>query len=282
MNLITDTWRGLVRRKLWPVALLLVGALVAVPLLLSEEPAPLASAAPANAVRKDEGLPATFVSTAEPTEDSPRRRVLGESKDPFAPAPLPKKVMEARKKAAAEAKKAAAEAKKVAAKAENPSGGSPSGDAPSGGGSVGVPPVSAAPTPAPTYPRYSIEVRFGKTDGEKSTKTLERMRVLPSSASPLLIYRGVEDGGKVAVFELTGSVDAMGDGRCEPNDGECTVLKLRAGETEFLTISDTGGETDAQYQLQVLKIHTGTTTSKAESDKASEALKRFLHRASLK
>ena len=23
MNLITDTWRGLVRRKLWPVALLL-------------------------------------------------------------------------------------------------------------------------------------------------------------------------------------------------------------------------------------------------------------------
>ena len=35
MNLITDSLRGLVRRKLWPVALLLVGALVAVPVAAS-------------------------------------------------------------------------------------------------------------------------------------------------------------------------------------------------------------------------------------------------------
>ena len=40
MNLITDTLQGLVRRKLWPVALLLVGALVAVPLVLAKTPEP--------------------------------------------------------------------------------------------------------------------------------------------------------------------------------------------------------------------------------------------------
>lgn len=272
MNLITDTWRGLVRRKLWPLALLLVGALVAVPLMLSKDPVSTASTQPANAVRKDEGLPATFVSASEPAETGARRRVLGVPKDPFEPRALPK-VKKAKKKAAADPKPSA---QSDAAPAP------PSGSGSSGGGTPAapsVPPVSAAPTPAPTYPLYSIKVRFGKTDGEKATKTLERLRVLPSEQSPLLVYRGVEDGGKVAVFELTGSVVAEGDGKCED---DCTVLKLRAGETEFLTISDTGTETDAQYQLELLKIHAKPTTSKADSDKAAEALKRFVRRASLK
>ena len=37
MNLITDPFRGLVRKKLWPVALLLVAALVAVPFTLAKD-----------------------------------------------------------------------------------------------------------------------------------------------------------------------------------------------------------------------------------------------------
>ena len=44
MNLITEPFRGLVRKKLWPVALLLVAALVAVPFTLAKEPeVPIAS-----------------------------------------------------------------------------------------------------------------------------------------------------------------------------------------------------------------------------------------------
>ena len=35
-------------------------------------------------------MPATFVSAAEQAEDAERRRVLGEEKDPFEPAPLKK------------------------------------------------------------------------------------------------------------------------------------------------------------------------------------------------
>ena len=40
MTLITDTWRQLVERRLWPIALLLLAALVAVPVLLASNPAP--------------------------------------------------------------------------------------------------------------------------------------------------------------------------------------------------------------------------------------------------
>ena len=83
--------------------------------------------------------------------------------------------------------------------------------------------------------------------------------MLPDEDAPVLVYRGVEDGGKVAVFELTGSVTAQGDGDCEPSPEDCQILRLRAGETEFLTVTDTGTETDAQYQLELVKIHTKTT-----------------------
>ena len=94
----------------------------------------------------------------------------------------------------------------------------------------------------------------------------------------MLVYRGVEEGGKVAVFELTGSVTAQGDGGCEPSPEDCQILRLREGETEFITVNDTGTETDAQYQLEVEKIHTEKTTSKSELAKASTAGRKVLRK----
>ena len=94
--------------------------------------------------------------------------------------------------------------------------------------------------------------------------------MLPDEEAPVLIYRGVEDGGKVAVFELTGVVDAQGDGKCEPTPEDCQYLKLRAGETEFITVTETGTETDAQYQLDLVKIYK-KDTKVAKSDLEDEA-----------
>src|SRR3954452_23518804 len=89
MNLITDTWRQLVRRRLWPVALVLFAALVAVPLTLAKQPA---TAAPASVAAAATPATATdgYVKLATDTATAKRRRVLGAEKDPFEPAPLPK------------------------------------------------------------------------------------------------------------------------------------------------------------------------------------------------
>jgi hypothetical protein len=281
MNAILEPFKALWRRKLWPVAVLLVAALVAVPMVLAKQP--VAEPAPANAAAGDDGLPATFVAAADPAADGARRRVLGESKDPFTPAELSKRARAARKKAARE--KVAAEHPKTTGKSPAKSSPSSSGShavpatpVPSFGSGAGAgaviptePPASAAPAPAPTYPLYSIKVRFGRVDDDLATKTVERLKVLPSTEQPVLIYRGVEDGGKVAVFELTGSVVALGDGRCEPRPEDCQILKLKAGETEFLTVSDTGEDTDAQYQIDLVKINAKRTTSKSDLKKASSA-----------
>ena len=267
MSLITEPFRALVRKKLWPVALLLVAALVAVPFTMAKEPeAPIASAQP---TKKEEGMPATFVSVDEDGDVTERRRVLGVTKDPFAPAELDKKTKAALKKAKA-AEKAQQEGTKSDAGAES------KGGAASGGGTTPEPPVSDAPPPAKTYPLYSIKVRFGPVDAEQTAKTVERLAVLPNADAPVLVYRGVEEGGKVAVFELTGSVTAQGDGVCEPAPEDCQILRLREGETEFITVNDTGTETDAQYQLEVVKIHTSKTASKSELTKTSAAGRKVL------
>ena len=83
------------------------------------------------------------------------------------------------------------------------------------------------------------------------------------------MYRGVEDGGKVAVFELTGNVTALGDGSCLPSPDDCELLKLKAGETSFITVSDTGADA-AQYELDLKEIHVKATTA-SESKLAKTA-----------
>ena len=249
MNVLTQTWRQLVRRRLWPVALLLVAALVAVPVVLAKPatapPAPATAAAPAPVATPGQ----SFVQLASDDAPAKRRRVLGAPKDPFEPAPLPK-----------------VKHHKKAAKASATPTATPTPAPPSGSGSVagtgGAAPVApAAPvataTPAPVkhVPANSVEVRFGKTDAALTKSTLQRLDTLPSS-SPLIVFMGFHKGGKVAEFMLTGDVTAEGDGSCSPSTQGCETLLLHKGETEFLTFSGTAQ--DGQYELDLKDLHPGS------------------------
>jgi hypothetical protein len=252
MNAITDTWRQLVRRKLWPLVLLLVAALVAVPYLLAKEPAAAVTPPAAHAAGADASS-ATVVTLADDAVPAGRRRVLGPAKDPFEPAPLPK---------AKKAKKAKATPTPTAAPTDSSPGGGSTAP-PSSGPPAGPEPTA---TPQPTIPKYSIKVKFGPTDGDTTTSTLQRLEPLPSVESPVLVYEGVEDGGKVAVFSIPGTVTAQGDGVCDPAPEECATLRLKAGETEFVTVTDTGdAAVDAQYQLELVKIFTKETVAESDS-----------------
>jgi hypothetical protein len=255
MNAIKETWQQLLRRRLWPVALLLIAALVAVPMVLAKSPAP-APPAPVQHAKKDD-ISSTYVALADTAEATKRRRVLGAQKDPFEPKALPK------------VKKAKATATPTPTPVTQTDTGTGTGTTSGGGGSTAPPGVVPTATPAPTetVPAYSIKVRFGTTEADDLAETrVERMSVLPDEENPVLVYRGVEDGGKVAIFELTGDVEAQGDGTCAPTPEDCQYLKLRAGETEFITVTDTGTEADAQYQLDLVKIYKKATKVKATDD----------------
>ena len=258
MNLINDTWRGLVRRKLWPVALLLVAALVAVPLTLAKQPevVPVAANAGASA---DDALPATFVTAATDTDlaegtTTKRRRTLGAEKDPFEPAPLPKAKKKKTKKTTEKASTST-----TATETTKDSGSTTSGGGGGGTTAPTAPVATATPTATPKpAPANSIRVRFSRVEegsDEPKATLVEKLEVLPDDENPVIVFQGLEDKGKVAVFELTGTVTVEGDGECDPTPEACQFVRLRAGETVFVTVTDTGEATDAQYQLDLVKIN---------------------------
>jgi len=307
MSVITDTWRQLVRRRLWPVAALLVAALAAVPFLLAKDPEPAPVASPASGgSATGTGVLATepIVALAAPEDRAERRRVLGARHDIFTPT---KKAAKATAKAAKADGATAASAGAGAAASTDTSGAgaspSPSpGASPSAGGSAGgsnggstgtgtgstgtetpaatptPEPAPAPATPEPTWPANSLTVRFGDAAADSLEKsTLERLSPLPSADEPVVIYLGLADEGTTAVFLLGDGVQPTGDGVCLPEPTSCETLALKAGETEFLDVMGEDGTTPgAQYELDVVAIHpaktaTGATAATAKAAKTATA-----------
>jgi hypothetical protein len=259
MNVLTTTWRQLVRRRLWPVAVLLLAALVAVPVMLARDPAPVtppepAAQAPASqSAKTDDALAEPVVAKVSSTEKGRRRRVLGVRKDPFTPA-----VLKHKKKAPA--KKAV---KKQHTKTTRPTRES-TPSAPSSPSSPSSPAVSGPSTPAApapkkkVYAKDSLIVRFGDATGETLKRVnLLKLAALPNDADsePLLIYTGLTDHGKKAVFLVDESLDPSGDGHCSPHPATCEKVELAKGETEFFDVIDPDtGDVTAQYELDLVDI----------------------------
>jgi hypothetical protein len=269
MSPVQNVWRQLVERRLWPVAIVLVAALAAVPLMLAKDPDPVPPP-PAPAADSNDGQLATepIVSLATAEPDTKRRKVLGSAKNPF---------------------------EVNAPKAEQPADGGDATPAPAGGqpdapqsGSGGgtpdaaVPPSSAAPTtptpsapveptkPARTYEPEELTVRFGAADGTQR-QSVTRLEPLPSAELPALIYMGVLKDGKTAEFLLDANVSAVGDAECVPNLDDCSTIRMRVGETEFLDVKDEAGNVTGQYQLDLLKIHNVKKHSDATPSRTKSA-----------
>ena len=90
MNVVTSTWHQLVNRRLWPVAVVLLVALVAIPVVLARDPeaAEVPAPAPVGGTNVDDSLATPVVAEAASEDGDRRRRVLGVRKDPFKPAPV--------------------------------------------------------------------------------------------------------------------------------------------------------------------------------------------------
>jgi hypothetical protein len=260
MNAVTAPFRQLVERRLWPVALLLVAALAAVPVLLAKDassdvPAPTPVAAADAAA--DPGTTTTLVSASDPAQADEVRKVLGARKNPFRPAYTVK---------------AKASSTATAGGDTGATGGTSSG-ATSGGSSGATTTPATTPTttvttpttttPKKTYETYSLEVAFGDSSGALAHREVKRLTGLPGGA-PALLYLGLMDDHKTAVFLVGEGVKVQGDGACEPTGDDCQTLRMKAGDTVFLT--RTNGK---QYELDLIKVHARTTTSAAAAKKAN-------------
>jgi hypothetical protein len=253
MNVLTTTWRQLVSRRLWPVAILLVAALAAVPVILAKDPAPVPppeqpAAAPAGGTEKaDATLAEPVVAKASADDRAKRRRVLGVRKDPFTPAAVKKKPKVTAKKAH---KKKTTE-QKTEQEPSTPTTSTPSTPV------APTTPVEPAPKKK-VYEKGSLIVRFGDaTSDQLDRMNVKKLAALPNDPQkdPLIIYMGLTDHGKKAVFMVDASLDPTGDGNCKPHPSNCETIELAVGETEFFDqVDPETGTVTAQYELDLVDI----------------------------
>jgi hypothetical protein len=265
-NLVAD----LVAKRLWPVAALLVVALVAVPVLLkgsAEEPP----------------LP----QVQAPGESGPIVSVAGErprgGSGPIGRNPFNQRRLSTGSGSTATASASAApdggQPTSLGRGGDNAWPGAGGGDAGAanaidrgvdfpGLGDVGVVPVDGGTTPAPKKPAaksdekatWHVDIRFGRDGKMTARNDVPRLSPLPDRENPFFIYLGVQADGKTALFLVSSDATATGDGRCLPNPQNCERVEMRAGDTQYFDVVTPGGEA-VQYQLEVTRVRRGSAPS---------------------
>jgi hypothetical protein len=242
-----DLFVDLVDKRLWPVAAVLVGALVIVPLVLSKSPSspePRAAVAPTT---NGPDIPGQRVSLGggEPTVS-----VHGTEKDPFTQKFLPKGATAINGLGAAVA--SAASSSSTPSLTTNPSSVSSGGVVPSNlvpGSKSG----SGTGVTNTTDPTSKVQVSFGPASGKLKSYKLTALNALPGNGDPIVIFTGLQKDGKTAVFLVTSDATSQGDGKCSPTRTVCSSLLMKAGDVEFLDVVDASGGT-VQYELDMQDV----------------------------
>lgn len=278
---LLDLWQDLREKKLWPLALVLLIAIVALPVVLLK-PAEKTDAVPTAAAAQVPPLAQSSAAVAleDPARVSASRLDAFAKKDPFKPhGAQPKSAEQSAQSVAGSTAKATA----------TTVGSGSSGTGSSGGGSTGTTTGTPAPPVAPTGGgttttptgtnkgkskgndtgsgdqthdnqlfTYAIGLRFGAPNKAKPFKNVQRLDLIPSSANPIAAFLGVSASGTTAVFLIQAGYEVQGEGQCRPSIGRCSFLYLR---------------NDAKHDAAQLKAPDGTTYGLRLTDISQVAVK---------
>jgi hypothetical protein len=271
---LLDLWYDLRAKRLAPVAVVLLVGLVAVPVLLAKpaaDPAPApVGAAPSKQAEDDRLAALAKVRLGE--EGVGKGSTLGtfDPDNPFAP---PKGKL----------KKEGAADLAAAGPGESPSGGGPGADTGSGsggsvlpfgpgsgGGTTGGGDTGGGTTGDPetktTVYEYVVDLTFTANGRTRRIKGLEKLDMLPSQFTPLLIFLGVTAKGSDAVFLVDSTLQAAGEGRCKPSPSECAFAYVGPG-AEYVFTEDDGDSYKIRID-EIRKVKLDTSARGAEGARA--------------
>lgn len=284
MKLVRDIITDLRERHLWPVAILLLAALVAVPVVFAKS----SSSPVAVAVNPAAGLPsAPALPVVNAQSTTTHSKLTGASRDPFG--------------GSASSASASSSTKGSSSAGGSGSGSGSSGGTlssgggatstlsptfPSGGGSaptsVSTPPAPIVPTlsPPPVAPAltgtesYSVSLAITNTSGGINTMDpLERLSVLPDNSQPQLVELGVLSGGHSVLFAVEPGTVVNGPGTCTPGPIDCEILAIAPDQTEGIsTQSASGGVTSvAQFAVTAITVDHHSSAAAALAARSEES-----------
>jgi hypothetical protein len=280
-NFLLDLWSDLRAKRLWPVAVLLLVAVVATPVVLSKEAdAPEAAPAPQPATKAEDTEAETPAALAEVKLEELAEgsgSSLSAFKDPSNPFAPPRRIIEAGLPESGSAPDGSTGGGPLDAGGA-PSGGSTGGDVSpdfgdtgsggsddtggdTGGDTDGDTGGDPDQTQTTSY-TYVIDVTFSENGRARRIEGMKKLDMLPGPASPLLIFLGVGANAGNAVFLVDSSLEAAGEGNCKPSNSDCAFLYLGPGsEHEFTT------EAGDSYSLRVNEIRRVRLDRKASASK---------------
>lgn len=253
----------LVRKRLWPIAVLLLVALVAIPLLIgasSSAPAP----PPGDGVVAAIPPQPAAATAGQATATTPRERA-GRVRDPFFDPPAAPSDDEGATKqsdgpSAAASPKTAAEkpaAKPSVAADEKPS--SPTAKKP------------AAPAPAerPSARTGTYHLTTARLAAGATARPLARLTPIARPATPAAVYLGVMNVGRpYAVFVLGRRTTSRGEATCAAATA-CQIIGLRPGDTQTVTVYTADGHVAHRYVLHVKSVkRIATSAANARAQRA--------------
>lgn len=269
MNAVRGLLRDLVERKLWPVAVLLLAAAIAVPVYLGRSSGDGAGDSPS--VVADQSAGGKVSRAAVKLDPSTNADSIGGVRNPFKQQHVPK------------SDSSSGDATTPSGGGSTPGSGSGSG---SGSGDGSQPPLSptgsgggsgtdkpASKPETDSLDLYHLTVRVGRADGTlKTLKDVARLSPLPSVDDPFMVYTGVLADGKTAVFLLSSDAKATGDGHCKPSKDDCESVEVQKGDSEFFDLTVDGEP--VQYELDVLDVtRQGGSDASASSGSGSGSAK---------
>jgi hypothetical protein len=283
---LLDLWHDLREKRLWPVALALLIGLVAVPVVLSKPVgAPAPTPPPVNS-QADQNLKEQAKVVLANDGENGSKLNLFKSTDPFKP---PKGAVKNPNAAASDGGVGPAASSSAATSAGSTGavGGSSAGALPAGGstGSTGggtgtTSPGGFSPAGGNTVTKkkvtkytYVIDVTYTHDGHVRKEKGMTALEMLPNSASPLLVFLGVDSKATNAVFIVDQSLKATDDseGRCKPDNDNCNFLYLGAGNQEKFTTDD--GQSYTLTIDNIRRVKVKAKSAKASSHKSGKKAK---------
>jgi hypothetical protein len=278
--------RDLFERRLWPLALVIIVAIVAVPFLLHGHRANADIAAPPAA----SGTPTVPASGTTPPHKSSHHRATPTSgrRDPFEAADAAKATSTTSTTTTTTTSGSPASTGSTSGGSAGSSGTAASGS-PSSGTSTPVtttpatttPPVTTPVTTAPgstshtgstkttSWDIFSVDLRIGARGTPVTHRNIARLTPLPSERSPQVMYLGVANRGRNAVFALGAGVEVRPLGGrhsagafCRPSRVDCALVVIPAGKSVGLRyVSSTGKDRALVLKLSRIRSHVTESSS---------------------
>lgn len=267
---VMDLWYDLRQKRLWPVAAVLLLALVAVPVVLSkpakETPPPAVPQADRQASDQQDlkALAAVQLDDSAPADAS--------DLDTFDPSNPFRPPASARPHPAKEEQVKVTETESVQETVDEGSGST------GGGGTTTTPatPPSGKTKTETTEYQYVIDVTFTANGRTRHLKGMQRLDMLPNQSSPLLLFLGVSDSGGNGVFLVDSTLTAAGEGHCKPSGDKCSMLYLGPGSRHQFTNADGDSYELRIDEIRKVKVEKTSSAAKHKASASVGAKRRFV------